>query len=687
MKKITLVLLLLWAVVTFAQAPTKNQYGFTTKPTGTTPAMEASAIVDFSNISNKGVLLPRLTTTQKNSIFSPVNGLIVYDTTLGAYSYYNGSVWQQFSTGGAQDFDEVLTVGNTTDNHAIFTASGDTGTDIWPTNLSIYDTPNQRGTALGLGSSAMYNTASGYMTEWGEDFFTFKLSGADKIKISQDEGIVADGFYGGKTDNHYAQMKDIEDNIGLQQVLNSDTDATFGSNNAYILQDVGGGERATSFQSHRTEGADVLVNSLNINGQTMELAGYADDTDYAGDFTINRGVVTMRQQANGYFSRVSMEAPESDRQWIFPTGSAGTFYVASLADLGDTAATHVPYTGATDDVALGGYTLTADNLYSDTDVIAENEVISGGDMVVGAKVKIVPPPTTDNAETKVLTRDGSSGYVEQMDWPFVYDQSTGFLKLGSGTPSQKFDVTGNGIFSGTFSASNLSGTNTGDNATNTTSNTYADGKVANDMVTSTTVAPSKAAVIAADALKATIGGDAKGSAVSLGTTDNNNVSLVRNSTAVATFSTSAVSFPNAFAIQNMGNSGRFSMTVGNSGIEATATRNIADSAPVMSFDLANAGSTATSILTLKDEGTVRFTTNPAGTPSATTDIVRFGDIGTTNATTTGLSSATLNSTYPNVPVGYTVVCGNITLGGATYIKYSEAGSSDVWVIASTPVVP
>lgn len=60
---------------------------------------------------------------------------------------------------------------------------------------------------------------------------------------------------------------------------------------------------------------------------------------------------------------------------------------------------------------------------------------------------------------------------------------------------------------------------------------------------------------------------------------------------------------------------------------------------------------------------------------------------TVNTTTVGLSSATLNSTYPSVPVGYRVICGDITLGGAIYTKYSEAGSSDVWLMTSAPVAP
>ena len=59
-------------------------------------------------------------------------------------------------------------------------------------------------------------------------------------------------------------------------------------------------------------------------------------------------------------------------------------------------------------------------------------------------------------------------------------------------------VSGTGVFGGTITALNFSGSssgsNTGDNATNTTSNTYADTKVQNSLSASTTVAPSATAV-------------------------------------------------------------------------------------------------------------------------------------------------------------------------------------------------
>ncbi|MFZ4058154.1 MAG: FISUMP domain-containing protein [Ferruginibacter sp.] len=45
------------------------------------------------NSTTNGVLLPRMTTEQKNAIVNPIEGLEVYDLTLHQKSYFNGSVW------------------------------------------------------------------------------------------------------------------------------------------------------------------------------------------------------------------------------------------------------------------------------------------------------------------------------------------------------------------------------------------------------------------------------------------------------------------------------------------------------------------------------------------------------------------------------------------------------------------
>jgi hypothetical protein len=71
---------------------------------------DASALFQLDT-NTKGLLKPRMTTAQKNAIAAPALGLEVYDTTLNAPQYYNGSAWVNSTSQifnkyiGAQDFD------------------------------------------------------------------------------------------------------------------------------------------------------------------------------------------------------------------------------------------------------------------------------------------------------------------------------------------------------------------------------------------------------------------------------------------------------------------------------------------------------------------------------------------------------------------------------------------------------
>ena len=58
---------------------------------------DASAILDVTS-TTKGVLFPRMTTTQKNAISSPVAGLVVYDTTLNKLAVYTGAAWETITS-------------------------------------------------------------------------------------------------------------------------------------------------------------------------------------------------------------------------------------------------------------------------------------------------------------------------------------------------------------------------------------------------------------------------------------------------------------------------------------------------------------------------------------------------------------------------------------------------------------
>ena len=53
---------------------------------------------------NYGLVIPRMTTSQKNAIATPLTSMLVYDTTLSKFYQYNGSAWVVFGeSGGAVD--------------------------------------------------------------------------------------------------------------------------------------------------------------------------------------------------------------------------------------------------------------------------------------------------------------------------------------------------------------------------------------------------------------------------------------------------------------------------------------------------------------------------------------------------------------------------------------------------------
>ena len=90
-KNITLLVVLL--VVSFA--------GFAQVGIGTTTP-EASSALDVS-ATDKGFLIPRMTTAQRTAIASPATGLQAYDTDTKSVWFFDGTVWKE-GTGGAGKF-------------------------------------------------------------------------------------------------------------------------------------------------------------------------------------------------------------------------------------------------------------------------------------------------------------------------------------------------------------------------------------------------------------------------------------------------------------------------------------------------------------------------------------------------------------------------------------------------------
>ncbi|WP_421873468.1 hypothetical protein [Marinoscillum sp.] len=80
-----------------------------------TVSVASDAILEVES-NNKGILVPRVTTTQRNQISAVSEGLIVYDKTVDAFYYYSGSEWLRLITQPELDLKLNLTGGTLTGN-------------------------------------------------------------------------------------------------------------------------------------------------------------------------------------------------------------------------------------------------------------------------------------------------------------------------------------------------------------------------------------------------------------------------------------------------------------------------------------------------------------------------------------------------------------------------------------------
>ncbi|MBE0392938.1 hypothetical protein [Flavobacterium sp. PL002] len=67
---------------------------------------DATAVLDVSS-TTKGMLTPRMTTTQRNAITTPANGLMVYDTTLKSFYYYDTTITAWVSMSAATSYGRL----------------------------------------------------------------------------------------------------------------------------------------------------------------------------------------------------------------------------------------------------------------------------------------------------------------------------------------------------------------------------------------------------------------------------------------------------------------------------------------------------------------------------------------------------------------------------------------------------
>ena len=169
MKKISLILIAIFIVVINA----KSQNVAITDDDSYTA--NSSSMLDVKS-TTKGFLSPRVTTTQRNAIVTPATGLLVFDTSLNGFYYYNGTAWINLSSGSSSGLlwsynstnvyltgaSDKVGIGTSAPAHKLMVSDNVTITD--GTDGSFIDIQNQNNTSGVLSGIRFYNgtTANTY---------------------------------------------------------------------------------------------------------------------------------------------------------------------------------------------------------------------------------------------------------------------------------------------------------------------------------------------------------------------------------------------------------------------------------------------------------------------------------------------------------------------------------------------
>jgi hypothetical protein len=136
----------------------------------TSTVADASSVLDLTS-TNKGVLVPRMTTIQKNAIAAPAKGLMVFDSTANSFSFYNGTAWTDLNSGASNNWSVSgnniyssntgnVGIGTTTPDYKLKVSGSIYGNDGTMANSLLVGGTTSTGYKLSVidGSVAVYNS-------------------------------------------------------------------------------------------------------------------------------------------------------------------------------------------------------------------------------------------------------------------------------------------------------------------------------------------------------------------------------------------------------------------------------------------------------------------------------------------------------------------------------------------------
>ncbi|MCB9355594.1 MAG: hypothetical protein H6575_13580, partial [Lewinellaceae bacterium] len=396
MKKHLFPLLLLLTATTLSAQVSVNQDN---------SAPDPSAMLDVKS-SDKGMLIPRMTTAQRTAIVPAATALLVYDTDTNSFWYYNGTTWQELNS-SSPTLSEILSNGNDGGGTGI-TNLGNVAVNG---NLTMQDGNQQAG-------YIMISDANG-TASW-QPLSTTIIADADndtKIEVEQntDEDIIRFQAAG----KEVAQIRiDTFNKVTIQTGTSAGT---------YLLTPPGW-QSFTAPATTQIQSIEVIYNNGFAGGGplTKEFRIYEGEGT-GGNLLASLGNHTLTQFG---WNQITLAAPIN-----ISNGAKYTIWFSSMAGIGVSAYYY----------ADGRSNYNPNEDYSFRFILSsyQNQFVTSSLVIKDAYTF----PTMDGTSGQVLATDGS-GAISWVDnhWTLsgnnIYNANSGNVGIGTTTPSFKLSVNG-----------------------------------------------------------------------------------------------------------------------------------------------------------------------------------------------------------------------------------------------------
>lgn len=255
---------------------------------------DASAILDVKS-NSKGVLIPRMTLSERSSISTPASGLLVYQTngTSGFY-FYDGSGWVRLATGSEVDQTVSLTGG-----------TGISVSGTYPNFTIVNSSPSSGGTLTSV--TAGTGLSGGTITSTG----TISMP-----------SVGTAGTYGSATQVPVLTTDSQGRVTGVTNTTISGVAPSAGSGN-YIQN--GTSQQTTA--NYNIDGNGTLGGDINVNGGDINGPGISGGSN---------GLIKINSNTD---VRVVLDADNNGSQSFDVAANGGSTAVFSVAESGNVTTT------------------------------------------------------------------------------------------------------------------------------------------------------------------------------------------------------------------------------------------------------------------------------------------------------------------------------------------------------------